>query len=137
VAVKIRLMRMGKTKQPTYRLVAADSRSPRDGRFIEILGVYAPRGRSTADPDAVVEIDNDKVLKWLRQGALPTDRVERLLRRSGAWDQFRGVTPAGTTTVTVAASSRVAPATEPGDSATGETAAPEVAASAETEEAGK
>jgi small subunit ribosomal protein S16 len=86
-------MRMGKTKQPTYRLVAADSRSPRDGRFIEILGVYAPRGRSTADPDAVVEIDNDKVLKWLKQGAQPTDRVERLLKTSGAWDVFRGVAP--------------------------------------------
>jgi small subunit ribosomal protein S16 len=90
VAVKLRLMRMGKTKQPTYRLVAADSRSPRDGRFIEILGVYAPRGRSTSDPDAVVEIDNDKALKWLRQGAQATDRVQRLLKTSGAWDQFRG-----------------------------------------------
>ena len=93
MAVKLRLMRMGKTKQPTYRLVAADSRSPRDGRFIEILGVYAPRGRSTADPDAVVEIDNDKVLKWLKQGAQPTDRVERLLKTSGAWDTFHGVAP--------------------------------------------
>jgi small subunit ribosomal protein S16 len=90
VAVKLRLMRMGKTKQPTYRVVAADSRSPRDGRFIEILGVYAPRGRSTTDADAIVEIDNDKALKWLKQGALPTDRVERLLKHSGAWDQFRG-----------------------------------------------
>jgi small subunit ribosomal protein S16 len=101
VAVKLRLMRMGKTKQPTYRLVAADSRSPRDGRFIEILGVYAPRGRSIADPDAVVEIDNDKVLKWLHQGAQPTDRVERLLRTSGAWGQFRGepgTQPAATVT---------------------------------------
>jgi small subunit ribosomal protein S16 len=140
VAVKIRLMRMGKTKQPTYRLVAADSRSPRDGRFIEILGVYAPRGRSTADPDAVVEIDNDKVLKWLRQGALPTDRVERLLRRSGAWDQFRSGVPAGSApaTVTVAASSRVAPAAGATEvaAAASETAAPEVPASAETEEAG-
>jgi small subunit ribosomal protein S16 len=92
VAVKLRLMRMGKTKQPTYRVVAADSRSPRDGRFIEIVGVYAPRGRSTKDADAVVEIDNDKVLRWLRQGAQPTDRVERLLKHSGAWDQFRGTT---------------------------------------------
>jgi len=89
VAVKIRLMRMGKTKQPTYRVVAADSRSPRDGRFIEILGVYAPRGRSTADPDAVVESHNEKVLRWLRQGALPTERVERLLKTSGAWDEFQ------------------------------------------------
>ena len=88
MAVKLRLMRMGKKKQPTYRLVAADGRSPRDGRFIEILGTYAPRGRSLAEPEAVVEIDNAKALKWLRQGAQPTERVEKLLRRSGAWDEF-------------------------------------------------
>ncbi len=88
MAVKLRLMRMGKKKQPTYRLVAADSRSPRDGRFIEILGTYAPRGRSGAEPDAVVEIDNAKALKWLQQGAQPTDRVARLLKSSGAWDEF-------------------------------------------------
>jgi small subunit ribosomal protein S16 len=99
VAVKLRLMRMGKTKQPTYRVVAADSRSPRDGRFIEILGVYAPRGRSTADPSAVVEINNEKVLKWLRQGALPTDRVERLLKQSGAWDEFQSNKSGGTPVV--------------------------------------
>ncbi|HZU79881.1 MAG TPA: 30S ribosomal protein S16 [Acidimicrobiales bacterium] len=88
MAVKLRLMRMGKKKQPTYRVVAADGRSPRDGRFIEVLGTYAPRGRSTAEPEAVVEIDNDKALKWLRQGAQATERVEKLLRRSGAWDEF-------------------------------------------------
>ena len=92
VAVKLRLMRMGKKKQPTYRVVVADSRSPRDGRFIEIVGTYAPRGRSAAQPEAIVDIDNDKVLKWLRQGATPTERVEKLLRASGAWDAFR---PAG------------------------------------------
>ena len=84
MAVKLRLMRMGKKKQPTYRVVAADSRSPRDGRFIEIVGTYAPRGRSLADPDAIVEIDNVKALKWLRQGATPTERVEKLLKKSGA-----------------------------------------------------
>jgi small subunit ribosomal protein S16 len=83
-------MRMGKKKQPTYRVVAADSRSPRDGRFIEILGTYAPRGKSSAEPDAVVDIDNDKAVHWLRQGARPTERVEKLLRTSGAWDQFSG-----------------------------------------------
>jgi len=92
VAVKLRLMRMGKKKQPTYRVVAADSRSPRDGRFIEIVGTYAPRGKSTAEPEAIVDIDNAKALKWLRQGAQPTERVERLLRASGAWDEF---SPAG------------------------------------------
>ena len=89
MAVKLRLMRMGKKKQPTYRVVAADSRSPRDGRFIEIVGTYAPRGRSSAEPDAIVEIDGAKALKWLRQGATPTERVEKLLRSSGTWDEFR------------------------------------------------
>jgi small subunit ribosomal protein S16 len=88
VAVKLRLVRMGKKKQPTYRVVAADSRSPRDGRFLEILGTYAPRGISRAEPEAVVKIDNDKAVKWLAQGAQPTDRVERLLKASGAWDAF-------------------------------------------------
>ena len=88
VAVKLRLVRMGKKKQPTYRVVAADSRSPRDGRFLEIVGTYAPRGASTAEPDAVINIDNAKAVKWLVNGAKPTDRVERLLRTSGAWDEF-------------------------------------------------
>lgn len=89
MSVKLRLMRMGKRKHPTYRVVAADSRSPRDGRFIEILGTYAPRGRSTSDPETIVEIDNAKALKWLRQGATPTERVEKLLRTSGAWEEFK------------------------------------------------
>jgi small subunit ribosomal protein S16 len=84
MAVKLRLMRMGKTKQPTYRIVAADSRSPRDGRFIEIVGSYQPR----QDPSVVI-IDNTKALKWLRQGAQPTDRVQRLLVISGAWAEFK------------------------------------------------
>jgi len=88
VAVKLRLVRMGKKKQPTYRLVAADSRSPRDGRFLEIVGTYAPRGVSTTDRDAVIKIDNEKAVKWLVNGAKPTDRVERLLKTSGAWDEF-------------------------------------------------
>jgi small subunit ribosomal protein S16 len=85
MAVKLRLMRMGKKKQPTYRVVAADARSPRDGRFIEIVGTYEPR----AEP-SVVKIDNEKALAWLRKGAQPTERVESLLKISGAWDEFRG-----------------------------------------------
>jgi small subunit ribosomal protein S16 len=84
VAVKLRLMRMGKKKQPTYRVVAADSRSPRDGRFIEILGTYEPR----AEP-SVVKIDNEKAVRWLSQGATPTETVQKLLKISGAWDQYR------------------------------------------------
>ena len=83
MAVKLRLMRMGKKKQPTYRVVAADSRSPRDGRFIEVVGTYEPR----QDP-SVVRIDNARALEWLRKGAKPTDRVQRLLQESGAWDEF-------------------------------------------------
>ena len=88
MAVKLRLVRMGKKKQPTYRVVAADSRSPRDGRFLEIVGTYAPRGKSTTERDAVVTIDNAKAVKWLTQGAQPTERVEKLLKTSGAWEEF-------------------------------------------------
>jgi small subunit ribosomal protein S16 len=85
VAVKLRLMRMGKKKQPTYRVVAADSRSPRNGRFIEIVGIYDPR----PDPSAI-RIDNDKAVDWLRKGAQPTDSVRKLLEISGAWESFSG-----------------------------------------------
>ena len=85
MAVKLRLMRMGKTKQPTYRVVAADSRSPRDGRFIEIVGTYEPR----QEPSKIV-IDNAKALDWLRKGAKPTERVQKLLETSGAWATFKG-----------------------------------------------
>jgi small subunit ribosomal protein S16 len=81
-------MRMGKTKQPTYRVVAADARSPRNGRFIEIVGTYEPR----QDPSRI-NIDNDKAVAWLRKGAQPTDRVEALLKITGAWDEFKGTAP--------------------------------------------
>ncbi|MBK9178935.1 MAG: 30S ribosomal protein S16 [Acidimicrobiales bacterium] len=87
MAVKLRLMRMGKTKQPTYRVVAADSRSPRDGRFIEIVGTYNPRSEPS-----LVSIDNDKAVAWLRKGAQPTDTVRKLLEISGAWSDFTGAT---------------------------------------------
>ncbi|MBL8776181.1 MAG: 30S ribosomal protein S16 [Acidimicrobiales bacterium] len=89
MAVKLRLMRMGKKKQPTYRIVAADSRSPRNGRFIEIVGTYDPR----PDPSDIT-IDNEKAVSWLRKGAQPTERVEKLLKVTGAWDEFKGVAPA-------------------------------------------
>ena len=85
MAVKLRLMRMGKKKQPTYRIVAADARSPRDGRFIEIVGTYDPRH----DP-SVVEVDNERALHWLRHGAQATERVQKLLSVSGAWEEFTG-----------------------------------------------
>lgn len=76
-------MRMGKKKQPTYRVVAADRRSPRDGRFIEIVGTYNPR----REPSEIV-IDNAKAVRWLRDGAQPSDRVKKLLEISGAWEAF-------------------------------------------------
>ena len=83
MAVKLRLMRMGKKKQPTYRIVAADSHAPRDGRFIEIVGTYAPR----TDP-STVKVDNAKALAWLEKGAQPTETVRKLLEISGAWGEY-------------------------------------------------
>ena len=83
MAVKIRLMRVGKKKQPTYRVVVADGRSPRDGRFIEIIGQYAPR----QDP-SFCEIDAESALSWLRKGAQPTEQVQKLLTAQGVWAQY-------------------------------------------------
>ncbi len=83
MAVKLRLTRVGKTKQPQYRVIAADSRRARDGRFIEILGQYNPR----TEP-STLKIDNDKAVAWLLKGAQPTERVKKLLEISGAWAQF-------------------------------------------------
>ena len=85
MAVKLRLVRIGKTKQPHYRLVAADSRSPRNGRFIEILGTYNPR----SEPSDIA-VDNDRAVDWLRKGAQPTDTARKLLTISGAWEAFTG-----------------------------------------------
>jgi small subunit ribosomal protein S16 len=84
MAVKLRLRREGTTKRPYYRVVAADSRSPRDGRFIEIIGQYHP-----LQNPSLVEIDNERALHWLRNGAQPTEAVEKLLRISGAWEEFK------------------------------------------------
>ena len=78
MAVKLRLMRMGKRKQPTYRVVAADSRSPRDGRFIEVVGNYAPR-----QAEGKVVLKADRVSRWLKEGAQPTERVRRILESEG------------------------------------------------------
>lgn len=83
MAVKIRLMRVGKKKQPTYRVVVADGRKPRDGRFIQIIGQYAPR----QDP-SFCQIDADSALAWLRKGAQPTEQVQKLLTEQGVWAQY-------------------------------------------------
>ncbi|MBM3672784.1 MAG: 30S ribosomal protein S16 [Actinobacteria bacterium] len=83
MSVKIRLMRVGKTKQPSYRVVVADSRSPRDGRIIETIGHYRPR----QDPSHF-DIDDEKALNWLRNGAQPSEQVQKLLAVHGLWATF-------------------------------------------------
>jgi len=82
--VKIRLRRMGRRNRPFYRVVATDSRSPRDGKFIEVIGHYDP----LTDP-ATVTIDEERALKWLRCGAQPTDTVRSLLRKLGIMDKVK------------------------------------------------
>lgn len=107
--VKIRLMRVGKRKQPSYRVVVADSRSPRDGRIIEAIGHYHPR-----QEPSVVSIDEDRAVYWLQQGAQPSDQVRQLLRITGAWSAFTGeAPPAGVTATPVdpaAAKAKATPA---------------------------
>lgn len=86
--VKIRLMRMGKRKEPYYRVVVADSRSPRDGRFIENIGRYHPRAHPS-----VIDIDEERALHWLKNGAQPSDPVRVLLQKTGIWSSFTGEAP--------------------------------------------
>ena len=83
MAVKIRLNRMGAKKNPFYRIVVADSRSPRDGRFIEIVGNYD----ATKEP-AIITVDEEKVLDWMGKGAQPTDTVKSLLSKQGIMAKF-------------------------------------------------
>ena len=78
MAVRMRLTRIGSKKNPIYRVVVADSRSPRDGRFIEIVGRYNPQ----TDP-STIELDETRVRSWLQKGAQPTDTVKRLLKAKG------------------------------------------------------
>ncbi len=82
--VKIRLAQRGKKKNRTYRVVVADSRSPRDGKFIEDLGFYNPHHNPST-----VEIDVEKAVSWLGKGAQPSERAQKLLEISGAWAQWR------------------------------------------------
>lgn len=82
--VKIRLRRMGKKKQPAYRVVVADIRSPRDGRYIEAIGHYNPM----TEP-STVELDGERALYWLGQGAQPTRQVQNLMKITGVWDQWQ------------------------------------------------
>ena len=84
MSVKIRLMRVGKKKQPSYRVVVADERSPRDGRFIEIIGQYAPR-----QEPSLINIDSDRALHWLSNGAQPTEGAAKLLEIAGVFDAYK------------------------------------------------
>ena len=84
MAVKIRLSRQGRKKAPFYRLVVDDERSPRDGKFIELIGTYNPM----TDP-ATVNIDEERALYWLKNGALPSDTARGLLRKQGIWEKFK------------------------------------------------
>src|SRR5262245_48712647 len=83
MSTRIRLRRMGSNKRPFYRVVVADQRSPRDGRFIEIIGKYHP----LSDP-SVIEIDETRALHWLMVGAQPSDQVRNLMTKVGIWDKF-------------------------------------------------
>jgi len=83
MSVKIRLKRVGKKKAPSYRVVVADARSPRDGRIIENIGWYNPR----AEPSEI-HIDEAKAVSWMQNGAQPSDSVSSLLKRTGILDRF-------------------------------------------------
>ena len=82
MAVKLRLTRMGAKKKPSYRIVATDSRRPRDGQYIELVGTYAPVG------EAKVNINEEVALKWLNRGAIPTDTVKSLFTKAGIMNKF-------------------------------------------------
>ena len=83
MAVKLRLTRLGKTKQPTYRVVAIDSRTKRDGQYIELIGTYNPLTKP-----ATVKLNEKVALKWLSEGAIPSDTVKNLFREAGIMKKF-------------------------------------------------
>ncbi len=87
MAVKMRLIRTGKKKQPSYRVIVIDGRSPRDGRYLDQIGRYDPR-----QEPSLIEIDNEKAVDWLQKGAQPTDTVRKLLEISGAWSRYKVAT---------------------------------------------
>ena len=145
MSVKIRLMRVGKKKQPTYRVVVSDARSPRDGRFLEIIGQYAPR-----QEPSVVTIDNERALHWLNVGAQPTESAAKLLQISGVWDAYKDAngkvaaskpkvkSKAKTVKEAPAAAAPAAPAAAPAEAepeAPAAEAAPEAAAETPAEDA--
>ena len=117
MAVRLRLMRMGKKKQPVYRVVAIDQRAPRDGRYIEQIGRYDAR-----QEPSLIEIDNERAADWLSKGAQPSETVEKLLNISGAMNTMKiksggihvvGVEKSAEPVVAAPAAEPTAPAEEP------------------------
>ncbi|XVU24309.1 30S ribosomal protein S16 [Actinoplanes sp. CA-054009] len=86
MAVKIRLLRMGKIRNPQYRIVVADSRTKRDGRAIEYVGIYQPK-----EHPSVIQVKSERVQYWLSVGAQPSEAVQRILEKTGDWQQFKGL----------------------------------------------
>jgi len=86
VAVKIRLLRMGKIRNPQYRIVIADSRTKRDGRAIEYVGIYQPK-----ENPSLIQVKSERVQYWLSVGAQPSEAVQRILEKTGDWQQFKGL----------------------------------------------
>lgn len=126
MAVRLRLMRMGKTKQPVYRVVVIDQRAPRDGRYIEQIGRYDAR-----QEPSLVEIDNERAADWLSKGAQPSETVEKLLNISGAMNTMK-IKTGGIHVVGVSKDEAPASDTQASDEPTG---ADEPAADEPTEEA--
>jgi len=98
VAVKIKLKRMGKIRNPQYRIVVADSRTKRDGRAIEEIGIYQPK-----EEPSLIKVDSDRAQYWLSVGAQPTEPVQALLKVTGDWQKFKGEPGAEGTLRTAAA----------------------------------
>jgi len=107
VAVRIRLRRTGKKKEPHYRLVVAEAAAPRDGRFIETIGYYNPR----VDPPTIT-VKQERALWWLKQGAQPSETGKAILVKTGVWEQFTGE-PAPTTAAPAAEETAGAEMAEP------------------------
>ena len=137
MAVKIRLLRMGKIRNPQYRIVVADSRTKRDGRAIEYVGIYQPK-----EHPSVIQVKSERVQYWLSVGAQPSEAVQRILEKTGDWQQFKGLPAPPPLLVAPEKANRQAayeaeakaaagvadtPATKPAKKATKVAAAPEVA----------
>jgi small subunit ribosomal protein S16 len=133
VAVKIKLMRLGKIRSPHYRIVVADSRTRRDGRAIETIGKYHPK-----EEPSLIQVDSERAQYWLGVGALPTEPVAALLKITGDWQKFKGLPGAeGTLRVAQAKPSKLelfqAALAQADDAPTGDATTPKKKAAKKTE----